>query len=579
MAAAAGTSLSCGGSDNDSATAKPGAASKDASGLLTEPIDTTAKATKGGVYQGVDVNNIQSLEPYFGGFEALFLPYVYSTLVKFEAIKQPKPILSNIVPDAAMSWETSPDGLTHTYKLRPNMKFDGRSPTNGRAMTSADVKFSFDRFLASSPNANQLMNEKDKDAPITSVSAPDAQTAIIKTAFPYGPLNAFLVNNRFVQIMPTEAYDKFDPRKEMHGSSAWLFKEFGAGRLSFTKNPDWYDAAKVNLDGVTFTNLQEYAAALAQFRAGNIWTYPVKQEDVLGLKRDLPSLLMTRQENFPTSASWLRFGYLPGSPFRDERVRRAASMLIDRDQFIGVFGNVDEFTKAGLKVESRWHTAVPCGEEGLWLDPKNTKEFGENSAFFQFNPGEAKKLIKAAGFQQAIDTKFTTRTDNNPTMSKQAEVLVGMWESNGDFKIKMNIVDNRSDFTPNYTNAMDKHDGIAFSVAAAPPDLDSYLYTYYKSGAPRTGHLDANGQPDTTIDDYLAKQRTEADQTKRAAVLKDFQRYAAGKMYLLYVPGAALGFDLAQPYVGNWGVYRSKPGGATGQETAIYYWYDQSKKA
>src|SRR5436305_6302183 len=103
-------------------------------------------------------------------------------------------------------------------------------------------------------------------------------------------------------------------------------------------------------------------------------------------------------------------------------------MLIARDKFINVFGNVEEFTKAGLTVPSRWHTAVPAGEEGFWLDPKNTKDFGDNAAFFQFNQGEAKKLLRAAGFNQAIDVKFTTRTDNNPTVSKQGEVLVGMWE-------------------------------------------------------------------------------------------------------------------------------------------------------
>ena len=67
--------------------------------------------------------------------------------------------------------------------------------------------------------------------------------------------------------------------------------------------------------------------------------------------------------------------------------------------------------------------------------------------------------------------------------------------------------------------------------------------------------------------------------SKRAVILKDMQRYAAQKQYLLGVPGAALGFNLAQPFVGNWGVYRSRAGGSVAQEQTIYTWYDQSKKA
>ena len=85
---------------------------------------------------------------------------------------------------------------------------------------------------------------------------------------------------------------------------------------------------------------------------------------------------------------------------------------------------------------------------------------------------------------------------------------------------------------------MNKHDGIAYNVAAAPPDVDSFLYTYYKSGLIRTGHVDSNGQPDAKLDDFLAKQRSEADVSKRATILKDMQRYAAQKQYLLGVPGA-----------------------------------------
>jgi ABC-type transport system substrate-binding protein len=553
---------------------------EDVTKIVAEPQDTLSKATKGGVYQTVDSNNIQSLEPFLGGFEATQNMATYSRIVKFETAKYPKPSAQVYAPDIALSWEMSPDGMTHTYKLRPNMKWDARPPTGGRALTSADLKYTFDRFNATSPNGSQLMNAKDPTAPVASWSAVDPLTFQIKTSFPYAPLNGFLANFRFVAVIPTEAYEKYDPRTDMRGTGAWLLKDFKSGsRIEFTKNPDWYDAAKVNLDGITYNSIQEYATGVSQFRAGNLWTYALSQEDVLPTKQSLPQLLMTRQEDFPISYSWLRMGYNQGSPFRDERVRQALSMLIDRDLFVNTFGNVDTFTKAGVEVKTRWHTAVPCGENDYWLDPKNAKDFGENAKYYQLNAAEAKKLVRAAGLGDTIESKFTYRPDNTPEFIKMGQVIVGMWEAQNDFKFKINVVDNRSDFQPNYTNNMNKHDGIAYNVAAAPPDVDSFLYTYYKSGLVRTGHVDGNGQPDAKLDDYLAKQRAEADVSKRAVILKDMQRYAAQKQYLLGVPGAALGFNLAQPFVGNWGVYRSRAGGSVAQEQITYNWYDQSKKA
>src|SRR5437667_4863974 len=61
----------------------------------------------------------------------------YSTLLKFDAANYPQ-----IVGDLAASWNVSPDRLTYTFKLRPNVLFhDGSRPT------SADVKASYQRIV------------------------------------------------------------------------------------------------------------------------------------------------------------------------------------------------------------------------------------------------------------------------------------------------------------------------------------------------------------------------------------------------------------------------------------------------
>ena len=46
----------------------------------------------------------------------------------------------NVIPSLAKSFEQSPDGLTYTFHLQPGVKFH-----NGKTMTAADVKYSFER--------------------------------------------------------------------------------------------------------------------------------------------------------------------------------------------------------------------------------------------------------------------------------------------------------------------------------------------------------------------------------------------------------------------------------------------------
>ena len=47
-----------------------------------------------------------------------------------------------LAPDLAESWEVSGDGLTYTFRLRPNAVFH-----DGRPVTAHDVKYSFERAL------------------------------------------------------------------------------------------------------------------------------------------------------------------------------------------------------------------------------------------------------------------------------------------------------------------------------------------------------------------------------------------------------------------------------------------------
>src|SRR4051812_26203131 len=97
-----------------------------------------------------------------------FIGPQYSQLVRYDINAYPK-----IVGDVAESWTVSPDALTYTFKLRPNVKFH-----DGTTLTSADVKASFERIT--NPPAGLVAVRKLDFSDIASIEAPDAQTVVFK---------------------------------------------------------------------------------------------------------------------------------------------------------------------------------------------------------------------------------------------------------------------------------------------------------------------------------------------------------------------------------------------------------------
>jgi peptide/nickel transport system substrate-binding protein len=444
-------------------------------------------------------------------------------------------------------------------------------------MTSADVKYSWDIFETKATGRATLANSANADAPITSVSTPDATSVTLKLAFPYSALNSGLAYSFNVLLVPAE-YDRY-PITDMRGSGPWRLKEFDPDvRTVCEKNTDWYDANKVHLDGLTYFTIPEYATQLAQFRTGALSTMDVNQDEVLTLKRDIPSLLMTRADDFDINPYWLRFGYLPDSPFRDDRVRKAVSMSLDRDLFIETFANAKQFRDVGLEVQTAWNSCFGAGNS-YWLDPKSEKALGEHARWFRHDRAEAKKLMTAAGHSAPIKTKFTLSGAPGSSNYKHAEVYTGMWNETGMFDISINVVDLNAVFRPQYHYNYNRHEGIMIGGGGpATPDGDNNLQVNFKSGQERTGHVDANGQPDAHLDQLIARQRVEADPQKREAILHEIQRYFASKMYTLFKVGSARGFNLAQPWFGNWGVFTSSNGGQEMAERGLNYWIDNSKR-
>lgn len=585
---AAGLALvGCGGGDDEEEepldlesvpTADP-TKQQQAQSILWPREDTTAKATKGEIYQAYTTADATNLDPLASpSFTAnAWGSWYYPRLLSYKPGYR-VPSTGDVQGYLASSWE-QPEPTRVVFKLRPNATWENKAPLNKRAIDAEDVAFSWNKFAAQNTSRKDLAKLPDNPSgPVESVKAIDKSTVEFKLQYPYAPFLSAMAYSRYLQVMPRESEGGYDPRNETRSGGPWILDNYQRSvAFQMRKNPDYWDANNVLLNGFDIPIIPEYAAGLAQFRAKKIWSFAVRQEEIIQLKKDLPELALD-QAAFGRTCWMTYFGQKPGTPFADDRVRRAASMLLDRDLWIDTFYNVSQFRAEGYPTEVRYHSHISSGWEGLWVDPKSDA-MGEGKANFTKNVAEAKKLLEAAGFTSPIESEIAwiATGQYGTTFPKNAEVIKGMLEESGLFKLKQVNPDYQTDYLPKYYFAKGDFNGIAVGATTQYPEVDQFLYAYYHSKGARQKTSFQGTTIDQKSDDMIDAQRKELDAGKRAQMIKDWQKYTATKMPMIPYPGQSPAFSLFWPWVGNYGVFRAWDTESGRDTTETKLWFDKSK--
>jgi peptide/nickel transport system substrate-binding protein len=584
-AAAAAFLAACGGGNEG------GGDGANKSSLVVEPVETTKSAKRTGVLKDrafADAPTQDILTPNNPA-----TPYthdVYSGLVSFTP-GYLKPSENDPGPDIAESWEYSPDGLQITLKIRQGVKWHNKAPINGRAFDIDDVVFSWNRFAAKASGRVNVANTANPDAPILSVTAADSRTAVIKLKEPLVyALGLFHPSGASgVIMMPKETDSGFDARGDQIGTGPFVMAEYKPSiGYTFKRNPEYWDKDSALVEQIDMVIMPEYTAALSQFRAGNIYwlggttTTDIKPEDALPLKQQEPRIALYQG---PLSQAGLvgrslNFGWQPEgkSPFLDERVRQAISMSWDRDAYMDAFFNVSKFGNEGVPVDARWSSHLIATQEGWWLDPR-TKEFGANSKYFQHNVAEAKKLLAAAGHPNGFEmtSHYVTSSELGTTLN-HAQVIDNFASEGLGLKINQHSIDYLKEYVPSFRDGKGQYEGWAYvstaggatgghAVGAMASEFWSKGGAAFK-GFSTTGKNDQAGDPQ--VDSFITKARVERDTEKGKQLIFDLQRYLAGKMYNLSLPGYATGLTVAWPCVGNFRVFQ-------GSRPHFKIWVDDTK--
>ena len=427
-----------------------------------------------------------------------------------------------VVGDLAEKYEV-PDPQTYTFKLHPNVKFHNIAPVNGRALTSADIKYSYERF------ADKASVWSESFKVVERIETPDPLTVTIKLKEPAAYFLTSPLGENATLIMPKELVEaKGDLKKDAIGTGPFVLKEFTPKtRIIWEKNPDYFRKGRPYLDKMEWTLITDLAALLAAYRSGqfDMVAGGIQRNELDGLLKTNPeSVVYISDPNFSTFQWGLR---LDKPPFNDVRVRRAFSMGFDRQTMI----------KSGNQGDGVVTTNFPWNEV---LDKQpQPADFGP---FYQFNPAEAKKLLEAAGYGNGFDCpadyyEYATYLTSWIQIAEQQLAQIGI-------KVKINKMEYTS-WVERFLSANYEMSALGFNSPNVI-EMDSWTYLYMHSKSPKN----AWRINDPKVDSLVEAQRKELDRTKRRAIWKQLWDMELDQCFRPSVP-AARGIGYHSPKLHN----------------------------
>jgi peptide/nickel transport system substrate-binding protein len=278
----------------------------------------------------------------------------------------------NIVPQLALSHETSADGKEVTIKLRPGVKFQDGEPLDADA-----AKFSLERHLTM-----QGSFRKPELAALDHVDVVDPLTIKLVLKTPYSPLIAQLTDRAGMMVSPKAAKEEGD-KFGLHPVCAGPYKfveRVQQDRMVFEKFADYWNKDNVFIDRVVFLPIVDATVRLANLKSGGLDLIErVLATDIKDVRADPKLVLATAPE----------LGYLgltinvnndknKGPLSQSEKVRQALDLSIDREAINQVVFN-GEFTPGNQWVSPThpyYQTAFPVRGRDIAKAKALVKESG-----------------------------------------------------------------------------------------------------------------------------------------------------------------------------------------------------------
>ena len=557
MGLAGAALIGCGGGKSGG-TEPAGAITRAGSVAPATPVDEKPK--RGGTWRLARVNDPPTLDPFgnLSGDTKSVAGTVYSRLLAYEHGPGKAKISFDTIPDAAQSMEIV-SAADYVLKLNPKVKYT--APIS-RQMTSADVKFSYDRLIGK-VSGTAIGPDAGVVEAVSDLLTPDAQTVQFKLKRKFGAFPAVLADSRSGMIMPIETGKAFDPAKTMVGSGPWLFKEYRPGSVAtYTRNPDWHLGPDMPyFDALEQYIIKETATQLTQFLGGNVDTVALEPAGIKRAQESIKGVQIIENDVGNTRYIVFSKNQLASGPVKDVRVRRAISMALNRDQILDSAFGYPELKALGVASNYDWTTFIPQSHKGYWLDPKKEMS-ATNAGYLKYNTAEAMKLLDAAGFKDGFSMDWHWTRGYAQSYQTQGELISQFLKAvKIDFK---NVIDDyASVFIPQ--TFVGKFEGAAL-ISYTLGETGNFVEAPFTPGLPRN----VSGINDAKLNALVTTYKEAAGADERKKLMKDMQELATETMYYVPIP-LGPSYSGLQPNARGAIEYRSQGHAASIQDTP-WWW-------
>lgn len=360
---------------------------------------------------------------------AIMINHMFEGLMKWEDDGKGNAVLTE---GQAASYTVSEDQMVYTFTLRDDIKW-----SDGQPVTANDFVYAWQRLVtpATAADYNYMIEMVENASDIMAgakqpselgIKAIDEKTLEISLV---APTTYFLEVCAFPACFPvrqdiiTANGDQwtFDVNTYIGNGSYKMTEWVHNSYIKMVPNENYYDYANLGPESITFQLMDDQNAMLAGFRSGQldfINTVPVDE---------VSSLLESGELKVdPYIGTYYVCFNTQRAPFDDPNVRRAFSLVIDRNYI------VENVTQAGQVPATAY---VPSGINDVDANADDFRTQGGDwysvsPDDYEANCEEARRLLAEAGYPNGEGfpiVEYIYNTDDNHRAI--AEALQNMWQT------------------------------------------------------------------------------------------------------------------------------------------------------
>ncbi|WP_237216245.1 ABC transporter substrate-binding protein [Falsiroseomonas oryziterrae] len=384
-----------------------------------------------------------------------------------------------IVPQLATGyrWE-SPTSLLIT--LRQGVRFHDGDP-----MTAESVVYSLMRHLTM-----QGSFRRGEIGSMQSAEVVDPQTVRVTLREPFAPFVAQLTDRAGMIVSPraAEAAGRNFGNRPVCAGPMRFVERVAQDRIVLERFPEYWDAANIHLQRVTYLPITDGNVRLANLQSGAVeLVESIEANDVNTVRRN-NRLRITLNDELGYQGITINIGNGPRgqTPMgQNPRVREAFELAIDR-------AAVNQVVYEGLQSPTR--QPLPPA------NPFHVRDFQPEPR----NVARARQLLAEAGIRTPVPVEMTV--PNNPDLRQVAEVIQAMVREAG-FDLRINAMEFASSLQAAVRGEFETY-LLAWSGRADP---DGNIWTFIHSQGPQNDGKYSN----PAVDRLLDVARIETDAARR----------------------------------------------------------------